>query len=101
MYRSEELLVIAARMQDAGLLAKGVTREQLIDFAYGNTSIENPKITRDIAEKAVDSLGFSLAPEKILMLCPDCHGKFDNDTGLTCRNCCGQLCVEVPISSGR
>ena len=43
MYRSEELLVIAKRMQDAGLLAKGVTREQLIDFAYGNTSIENPK----------------------------------------------------------
>lgn len=96
MYRSEELLVIAKRMQDAGLLTKGVTREQLIDFAYGNTSIENTKITREIAEKAVDSLG--LVPGKFVSLCPDCHGKFDNKTGLTCRTCWGNLLVEAPPS---
>lgn len=98
MYQSDELLVIAKRMQDAGLLAKGVTREQLIDFAYGNSSIENPKITRAIAEKAVDSLGLSFAPEKILILCPGCNGKLDNNTGLTCRTCWGNLSVEAPPS---
>jgi len=79
MYRSEELLVIAKRMQDAGLLTKGVTREQLIDFAYGNTSIENPKITRALAEKAVES---------ITQKCERCNG-YGYASGCLCELCKG------------
>jgi hypothetical protein len=54
--RSEELLREVARLQDAGMLPTHVTREQLIDFAYGNASIENENITRKVAEEAVDAL---------------------------------------------
>jgi hypothetical protein len=31
------------------------TREQRIDWAYGNTKIENSNITREMAERAVDA----------------------------------------------
>ena len=31
------------------------TREQRIDFAYGNTKIENPEVTRAMVERAVDA----------------------------------------------
>jgi hypothetical protein len=54
--RSEALLREVSRLQDSGALPTRVTREQLIDFAYGNTKIENKKITRKIAKEAVDKL---------------------------------------------
>lgn len=43
-----------------GLLASGQidrvpSREQRIDFAYGNTKIENDLITREMVERAVDA----------------------------------------------
>lgn len=31
------------------------TREQRIDWAYGNTKLENENITREMAERAVDA----------------------------------------------
>jgi hypothetical protein len=46
----------AKRLRDAGKLPKEPTKEQLIDFAYGNTKIENPKMTREIATRAVTKL---------------------------------------------
>ena len=43
-----------------GLLAAGQidrvpSREQRIDFAYGNTKIENELVTREMVERAVDA----------------------------------------------
>ena len=32
------------------------TREQRIDFAYGNTKIENEMVTREMVERAVDAI---------------------------------------------
>ena len=87
MYQSDELLVIAKRMQDAGLLAKGVTREQLIDFAYGNSSIENPKITREIAEKAVES---------ITQKCKKCNG-YGYASGCLCKLCKGSGLSKITL----
>ena len=39
----------------AGRLDRVPTREQRVDFAYGNTKIENAKVTREMAERAVDA----------------------------------------------
>jgi hypothetical protein len=39
----------------AGQLERAPTREQRIDFAYGNTKIENEQVTREMAERAVDA----------------------------------------------
>jgi len=52
----EGLMQEAKRLRDAGKLPKQPTKEQLIDFAYGNTKIENPKMTREIATRAVTKL---------------------------------------------
>lgn len=54
--RSETLLIKIGALQEEGKLPTCVTRAQLIDFAYGNTKIENTKITRKIAKEAVDKL---------------------------------------------
>jgi hypothetical protein len=50
----EELLAEVRRLQDAGKLPVRPTREQRIDWAYGNTKIENSAVTREMAERAVD-----------------------------------------------
>ena len=50
----EELLAEVRRLQDAGQLPVRPTREQRIDWAYGNTKIENSAVTREMAERAVD-----------------------------------------------
>lgn len=39
----------------AGRIPSTPTREQRIDFAYGNTKLENAEITRDMAVQAVDA----------------------------------------------
>jgi hypothetical protein len=39
----------------AGQIANVPSREQRIDFAYGNTKIENEKVTREMVERAVDA----------------------------------------------
>jgi hypothetical protein len=50
----EELLAEVRRLQDAGQLPVRPTREQRIDWAYGNTKIENSAVTREMVERAVD-----------------------------------------------
>lgn len=50
----EELLDEVTRLRNEGLVPRSVTREQMIDWAYGNTKIENENITRDIVTRAVD-----------------------------------------------
>jgi hypothetical protein len=51
----DELLSEVRVLQDAGRLPLRPTREQRIDWAYGNTKIENSTITREMAERAVDA----------------------------------------------
>jgi hypothetical protein len=43
------------RLLAAGQLDRAPTREQRIDFAYGNAKIENEDVTREMAERAVDA----------------------------------------------
>jgi hypothetical protein len=50
----EELLSEVRHLQDAGRLPMHPTRDQRIDWAYGNTKIENSAVTREMAERAVD-----------------------------------------------
>jgi hypothetical protein len=51
----EELLAEVTLLQDQGRVPLHPTRDQRIDWAYGNTKIENAEITREMAERAVDS----------------------------------------------
>ena len=50
----DELLAEVTRLQDEGLLPMRPNRAQMVDWAYGNTKIENDDITREMAEHAVD-----------------------------------------------
>jgi hypothetical protein len=34
----------------------GPSREQYVDWAYGQTALENPSVTREMAETAVDKV---------------------------------------------
>ncbi len=54
----EELLAEVTRLQDRGEIPLRPTRAQRIDWAYGNTKIENAEITREMAERAVDAKPF-------------------------------------------
>jgi len=40
----------------SGQIDRVPSREQRIDFAYGNTKIENESVTREMAERAVDAI---------------------------------------------
>lgn len=51
----EELLAQVQKLQSAGRLPVEPTRDQRVDWAYGNTKIENADITREMAELAVDA----------------------------------------------
>lgn len=42
-------------LQDQGKLPTRVTREQAIDWAYGNTKIENSEITREMVAAGYDT----------------------------------------------
>ena len=50
----EELCKEVQRLQDEAKLPRRPDRDQMIDWAYGNTVIENEDITVDMVEKAVD-----------------------------------------------
>lgn len=50
----EELMAEVDRLRSEGRVPDRPTREQMIDWAYGNTKIENDGITREIVTKAVD-----------------------------------------------
>ena len=51
----EQLLAEVRELQASGLAPKEPTREQRIDWAYGNTKIENHDVTREMAVHAVDA----------------------------------------------
>lgn len=48
----EELMAQVQRLQSEGKLSKHLTAEEKIDWAYGNTVIENPDVTRQMVEEA-------------------------------------------------
>lgn len=50
----EELLAEVDRMRAEGRLPARPTREQMIDWAYGNTKIGNDDVTIEIVARAVD-----------------------------------------------
>lgn len=50
----EQLRAEVIKLQQEGAFSVWPTREQRIDWAYGNTKIENDGITREMAERAVD-----------------------------------------------
>ena len=51
----EELKAKVQTLLAAGAIQATPTRDQRIDFAYGNTKIENAEVTREMAVQAVDS----------------------------------------------
>jgi hypothetical protein len=51
----DELKARVQTLLAAGQIQRVPTREQRIDFAYGNTKIENEQVTREMAERAVDA----------------------------------------------
>jgi hypothetical protein len=48
----EELMAEVQHLQNEGKLSKHLTAEEKIDWAYGNTVIENPEVTRQMVEEA-------------------------------------------------
>ena len=50
----EELMAQVQRLQSEGKLPKHLTAEEKIDWAFGNTVIENPDVTRRMVEEAYD-----------------------------------------------
>jgi len=50
----EELRKEVRRLQDAGKLPTQPSRAQRVDWAYGQTKIENSNVTRADAEAGVD-----------------------------------------------
>lgn len=57
MNNYEELKAKVQQLVQEGRLSGTPTREERIDFAYGNTKIENDAITLDMIERAADRLG--------------------------------------------
>jgi hypothetical protein len=51
----DELKARVLQLTAEGKLPSVPTREQRIDFAYGNTKIENDDVTRDMVVRAVDA----------------------------------------------
>lgn len=51
----EELLAQVIKLRAQGRLPLQPTREEIIDWAYGNTKIENDDITREMVAIAVDA----------------------------------------------
>jgi hypothetical protein len=51
----DELKAKVQTLLAAGQIERVPTREQRIDFAYGDTKIENDQVTREMVERAVAS----------------------------------------------
>jgi hypothetical protein len=51
----EELKAKVRQLQEAGKLSKSLTPEEKMDWAYGNTVIENASITRDMVRTAYEA----------------------------------------------
>lgn len=52
----EALKARILELMSTGQLSPVPTREERIDFAYGNTKIENDDVTRGMVEAAVDKI---------------------------------------------
>ncbi len=50
------LLSEVRRLRAAGRLPSRPTRDETIDWAYGNTVLSNPSVTREMVEQAYDEL---------------------------------------------
>ncbi len=48
------LVAEVKRLMDEGKIPKEPTREERIDWVYGNCKISNENVTREMVEKAVD-----------------------------------------------
>lgn len=55
MNEYEDLKAKVQSLMATGRLDRTPSREQRIDFAYGNTKIENADVTIEMAERAVDA----------------------------------------------
>jgi len=55
MNEYEDLKAKVQALLALGKIPATPTREQRIDFAYGNTKIENAEVTREMAVQAVDA----------------------------------------------
>lgn len=51
----EELMAEVTRLQTEGRVPSRPSRAQMIDWAYGNTKIENEDVTREMVTRAVDA----------------------------------------------
>lgn len=51
----EELKEKVRQLQEAGKLSKSLTPEEKMDWAYGNTVIENQSVTREMVKTAYDA----------------------------------------------
>jgi hypothetical protein len=51
----EEIRDEIRRRQSEGSLRASPTREERVDWAYGNAVIENSEVTREAVERAYDS----------------------------------------------
>lgn len=56
MSNYDDLKAKVQQMLAEGLIDRVPSREQRIDFAYGNTKLENEDVTREMVERAVDAL---------------------------------------------
>ncbi len=50
----EALRAQVKQAQDDGRLSKTLSREEMIDWAYGNVAIHNPAVTREMVAAAYD-----------------------------------------------
>jgi hypothetical protein len=55
MNEYEDLKAKVQQLLAAGKIEPRPSRDQRIDFAYGNTKIENADVTREMAVQAVDA----------------------------------------------
>lgn len=55
MTRYEKLRAQVREARSKGLIDLEMTREQKIDWVFGNTAIENDGITRELVEQVVDA----------------------------------------------
>lgn len=51
----EELKEKIRQLQEAGQLSKSLSPEEKMDWAYGNTVIENKSVTREMVRAAYDA----------------------------------------------
>jgi hypothetical protein len=51
----ESLMGQVRTLQEQGQLSKKLSREEMVDWAFGNTVIENSDVTREMVETAYDT----------------------------------------------